>query len=105
MNIEIKGNGTSLWGESNGLFLVKEINLNYKDNESTPAWCEIQMFGDNIDWYQYTDRLIEKEVNEKCLDFCISLLPEKVRTEKWKLIWSEQGMQPANGWSFDFFSK
>lgn len=100
---KIVGTGDSLWGKSDGVFTVNEISLTHQDDDIAPEFCEIQMFGTDTKWLHYTDRGIEKEVNRKeILDYCKSLLPGN-KDKTWKLCWSEQGMQPRAGWSFDFF--
>jgi hypothetical protein len=107
VNFKVKGNGTSLWGKSDDIYDINKIELNYHDSEEeSPTFAEIQMFGKNTNWYQYTDEGIAKLVNKKdIMDVCKKLI-EKVGgnpKKKWKLCWSEQGMQPETGWSFDFY--
>lgn len=100
----IKGNGSSLWGKSDEEYIVDNIVLNYENDELDPDFCEIQMFGKNTKWFQYTDEAIIKKINSpQILNYCKSLLPKFAQNKKWKLGWSEQGMQPRNGWSFDFY--
>jgi hypothetical protein len=78
--IQVKGNGTSLWGKSDEVYTVDKIILNYNNQNNEHCaedfgksfWGEIQMFGPNT---------------------------------KFKISWSEQGMQPEKGWSFDVSAK
>lgn len=109
VKFKVKGNGTSLWGKSDKKYNINEIELNYHDaieNGETPTYAEIRMFGKNTNWYQYTDEGIEKLVNKKdILDVCKKLIEDVGGNpkKKWELCWSEQGMQPEDGWSFDFY--
>lgn len=90
---EIKGNGTSLWGNSEGTFFVEHLEVEYNKNQQ---YGTVSMFGKNFAWNHYTDKLIEEEV--------IRLLPiisKHVGQQIKRISWSEHGMQPANGWNFD----
>ncbi len=95
INIKIQGKGDSLWGESDGIYYLTEYDTDTFDEEVFPFTLTI--YGRNLHWYQYTDSQIEKEVEN-------SLKPilEKEFGGKLKyLCWSEQGMQPEDGWNFD----
>lgn len=102
-NIKIHGNGTSIWGPSKGTFVVGRMELN-DFCEGGPY--ELQLFsplgklknGQNTEWHHYTDKQIEKEVNKHFLPIVREHYPEyRIR----RIAWSEQGMQPDGGWSFD----
>jgi len=108
---KIKGNGTSLWGSSKGIYEVDRIEGSFMDtsiyeDEPFEIWGDVSLFGPNTEWNHYTDSQIEKEVESN----------KAIRTEIHKLIkeaypnhnimvtgisWSEQGMQPDGGWNFD----
>lgn len=96
---KIKGNGTSLWCQpdmSNKTFSVDTIEFNNFADTDEPY--EIQVFGPRTHWYHYTDKGIQAEVVKKLWDYVQKHYPN----HKIKYIgWSEQGMQPEKGWSFD----
>lgn len=102
--VEITGDGSSRWagrnnGSSKGTFHVSRTTLSFCgfDNPEDPqegAW-ELNCYGKDLHWWQYTDRQIEKEVMEKIAP----LFGEHVNIKT--LGWSEQGMQPEHGWDFD----
>ena len=94
--ITITGCGDSLWGKSKGEFIVDEIEFN--DFCDTDQPYELQLFGKNTKWWGYTDSQIVKEVNDKFLKLVQVHYPNYTVEE---ITWSEQGMQPENGWSFD----
>ena len=97
----IEGNGSSIWGESNGKYEVLgfEVEDVYNEND----YANVVFFGNNLRWYQYTDRQIPKELLSK---FRAELETEFGRRVK-ELYWTEQGMQPEEGWSIgvDFYKK
>lgn len=90
----ISGNGSSLWGQSKGRYLITSISVE-GDN--------VEFFGPKTKWSQYTDNRIEKEINNPKI---IELIKKKMGVSgDWYLSWSEQGMQPTDGWNFDFCKK
>ena len=94
--IKITGCGDSLWGKSKGEFTVDRLEFNNFCETDQPY--ELQVFGPDTKWQHYTDSQIAKEVDE--------LLKSKVQEHYPKytidyITWSEQGMQPDGGWSFD----
>lgn len=109
--VQIKGDGSSLWGESNGTYKVEKIKLrsigpSYSDKNK--AFAEVQLFGSNTEWVHYTDNAIEKGVaNSKTIlnEVKKQALTDGYVIDKIKLSWSEQGMQPDGGWSFDMYAK
>ena len=103
--VQIKGNGTSLWGESNGTYNVKKVVLNYFAEENNTVYAEVQLFGSNTKWTHYTDTAIEKNV-QKSKTIINEIKKQAKETHGYdltdiKIDWSEQGMQPDKGWSFD----
>ena len=101
VDITVKGNGTSLWGKSAGEFKVTDLELQGLDLDED-GWCwELKVFGPETVWTHYTDKQIEKEVNSKLKSIVSRAIGNKVKT----IVWSEQGMQPDKGWSFDVILK
>jgi hypothetical protein len=95
--VKITGCGDSLWGESAGEFIVDQMLFNnFCGNDEVPY--ELQLFGKNTKWQHYTDNQIEEEVNKYFLPIVQKQYPIFSVIQ---IIWSEQGMQPDNGWSFD----
>ena len=98
--VTIKGNGTSLWCEpkqSHCDFVIEEMFIE-TCVETNDKPYELRLFGKNTQWFQYTDEKIESQVKKNFLKIVQEAFP------KYKVInitWSEQGMQPENGWSFD----
>jgi hypothetical protein len=92
----INGCGDSLWGKSLGEFTVNRMEFN--DFCDTEQPYELQLFGPKTKWQHYTDSQICAEVNEKLLQIVKDKYP-KYTVEY--ITWSEQGMQPDKGWSFD----
>lgn len=97
IQIEISGRGDSLWGDSKGTWIVTRMVLRNLGNDP----YELCLYGGGTHWTHYTDTRIEKEVNKKLLSTVQSLYPDHKITG---IYWSEQGMQPTNGWSFDIIS-
>jgi len=105
----IQGKGDSLWGISNGAYTVNkaEVYLSFY-SEKNELYGELQLFGENTEWIQYTDSGIEKAVNRNKVikaEIVKQIKAEKdidVKPETIDISWSEQGMQPDGGWSFDF---
>lgn len=100
----ITGLGDSLWGPSAGEFKVDSWLINtidYREGNGEEPY-ELQLYGSNTEWYHYTDSQIESEVNEKILPWLKQQFPTHNIDE---VTWSEQGMQPDNGWSFDIIIK
>ncbi len=93
--VKIQGDGSSLWGSSDKSYSISRIEVNCYDFAEDHG--EVEFFGRNTKWFQYTDNLIEKEVTEKLKPIIEEVVGRKVK----KLGWSEQGMQPDDGWSFD----
>jgi len=100
--ITVRGDGTSLWctkEESAKEFVITEMNTRPCVNSDEPY--ELVLHGPDTQWVQYTDKGIARAVNELFLPFVQELHP-KYKIEK--LMWSEQGMQPQDGWSFDIYA-
>lgn len=87
LNVTIIGDGASLWGESDGEFLITKF-IFYEDS--------MNLYGKDTKWYQYTDRSIEKEVN-----LLFGPLIKLLYNLDVNILWSEQGIQPKDGWDFD----
>lgn len=101
-NVTISGDGSSRWGKSKEEYELQTALINYVDNETkdNSKYVEIIVKGKNTKWFQYTDNKIEKELKE--------ILKEKFKEFGLNLVkfgWSEQGMQPEKGWSFDAYLK
>ncbi len=96
INKKICGNGTSIWGPSKCDCMVRKLYL-VTAPEINPHPIELRAFGDNTQWHHYTDRQIQKEMNSRILP----IIQKRIKKPIKKLSWSEQGMQPKNGWSFD----
>lgn len=107
MNLTIQGNGTSLWGNSKGKFVVTDIKFkdqNYVNSQVHRAYGNLTLSGPNTKWFQYTDKAIEKTlVNPEVLRLVKKIMMETLgyNPVKVKIHWSEQGMQPDKGWNFD----
>jgi len=93
---DVVGDGSSLWGNSAGHHHVNNVTIErYEPCPEIPEYGnsgELQAFGNSLNWRCYTDREIEAQMK----DLVIRHFPEIDH-----LSWSEQGMQPLNGWSFD----
>jgi hypothetical protein len=96
--VVINGNGTSIWGESKGAYKVTKMTVHDLD-EGEPY--ELRLYGEGTEWYNYTDKQIEKEVNDHFKPIIQEMYPN--HTIKC-ITWSEQGMQPEGGWSFDIIN-
>lgn len=94
----ISGNGTSLWSASKGKYPVTRGTLRgcLFDEYPRGIW-ELCLYGPTLQWFQYTDQQIVAEVRSKLTP----LLEEKIGHKISHIGWSEQGMQPDRGWSFD----
>jgi len=90
VNWIIKGAGDSFWGNSSGEYNVTKIEL--KTSDWDPNWGELIAYGPNLRWFQYTDTHIDEEMEK---------LVKTVFPKVTDVYWSEQGMQPDDGWSFD----
>lgn len=108
MNVKIKsfnvtGKGDSLWcdsPESKRTFLVTKATVRNLADTDEPY--ELQLFGPATVWSHYTDSGIKEGVNAIMLPIIQALYPSyKIK----KITWSEQGMQPDDGWSFDIISE
>jgi hypothetical protein len=99
---KVTGKGNSFWGKSKGEFEVNKFSVIYsaprsgEDQTKGSHFLSVNVFGTNIDWFQYTDTQIEKEIKP--------IIAEYLKENGWELItcsWSEQGLQPDKGWNFD----
>lgn len=99
INLEIKGKGDSLWCKSDEVYQINKWKwVSYHEDGDEFDYGNIELFGHNTNWYQYTDSNIEKEVNK-----VLSPILSKQLDCKVGICWSEQGMQPDKGWNFDVF--
>ena len=99
----VQGSGDSLWYNpdvSNKTFKVEGYIFNNFLNGKEPY--ELQLFGPNTVWEQYSDKGIARGVKSELMPWVQGLYPEYTITD---IFWSEQGMQPDKGWSFDIICK
>ena len=89
----IKGDGSSIWGESKGTFRVDKIVVDWDKEEECG---NVDMFGKGIKSCQYTDDGIEKEVIK-----LLPLIAKHIGRPLESISWSEYGMQSEKGWNFD----
>lgn len=103
LDVTVKGDGSSLWcdeAESKREFQLTLATLEgvaMGDSDYPNGIWELQVFGPTTHWSHYTDQLISQEVNSKLK----SVVEEKIGHKVQVIDWSEQGMQPELGWSFD----
>ncbi len=90
VDLNVKGNDSSIWGDSNDIYHITKIYIEPVDWDE--RFGHIRVFGDNTQWVQYTDTAIEKEIER---------IAKKLDKSVKKVFWSEQGMQPKKGWDFD----
>lgn len=95
----IEGDGSSMWGDSAGAYTVTRVMLAYVSDEGG-TFGELQAEGEGLDWFQYTDRAIEATMHD-----LLPVISELLGAEVTRISWSEQGMQPDRGWSFDITFK
>ena len=110
-----KGNGDSLWGCSDGVYSVTDIEVNYLNwvsypNSDMPIHAGVTLRGPNTERVQYTDSGIDKRLSE---DKVLMAIIQRMITEllsnagikrevpPLNLCWSEYGLQPEKGWNFD----
>jgi hypothetical protein len=101
--ITVRGNGTSLWcttEESNREFTLTSMSLRNCHDSDEPY--ELVLKGPDAQWIQYTDEGLAAAVNKTFLSIVQKLYPSYTVE---RFTWSEQGMQPQDGWSFDIFAK
>lgn len=99
ISVKISGDGTSLWcssEESGRDFVITEMRTRNCHDSDDPY--ELVLFGSETEWVHYTDNGIEKDVNNHFVPLVQKIYPDRVIK---RITWSEQGMQPENGWSFD----
>lgn len=114
----VKGNGSSLWGKSNDEYTVNRFEVDSIDwlydrahIDPKRIFASVSVFGKNTKWFQYTDRGITKSLksNKEFLDKIREAIVKQIVDNEIELPvpsevqigWSEQGMQPENGWNFD----
>jgi hypothetical protein len=99
----VEGKGNSRWcipSQSNKTYEVTGYILNNFLGGEEPY--ELQLFGPKTVWSQYTDSGIVQGVRKELMSWIQELYPDfKIKT----ILWSEQGMQPDEGWSFDIICK
>ena len=112
----IKGNGSSLRGQSSDSYIINKvicdndgfISFETKKNDIIANFT-IDVKGKNIDWEQYTDNGIEKEISKNYYvytaiqDYLENYLKKYcvISLTKCKITWSDQGMQSDKNWNFD----
>jgi hypothetical protein len=115
--IEVHGNGTSLWGNSNGTFTVDSVSVDYINWESYPKnaatdriHCSVTMEGPTTDGNIYTDKSVEfwlsknnrlKGVVRKIVEGRLAQAGIKRKLPAFCFSWSEYGMQGEKFWNFD----
>jgi hypothetical protein len=99
--VSIEGDGSSLWCEdSSGEYVVTDMEArNLRDTEDP---YELVLYGPNTKWEHYTDNAIEENVNRVFVPLLQKAYPHHTIV---RITWSEQGMQPDNGWSFDIHAE
>ncbi len=115
--LKFRGDGSSLWGQSNGIYSVNRVEVNYvnwasyPEQESKTLHASVSLFGPNTHMDHYTDNGIERSVrkNIKLIAIIRAAIREKLKAaliarklpSTLKISWSERGMQPDKGWNFD----
>ena len=111
----IQGNGTSLWGESKGKFIVDSVSVDYINWVSYPKdksriHASVTLAGPDTDGNVYTDKGVENAVNKnrailtavrKLVMGRLKHAGIKKRLPAFYLNWSEYGMQGEKYWNFD----
>lgn len=114
---DYKGDGSSLHGESRGVYSVNRIEVRYINWVAYPEnahkdrlHASVDLFGPTTTGKEYTDRGIEKALNgdsKLLMDIqvmiVLALKAAGIRrtVPQISLSWSEYGMQHRNGWNFD----
>lgn len=99
LSVAVRGDGTSLWcssEQSDREFVVTEMSTRNCHGSDEPY--ELVLRGSETEWVHYTDNGIEKSVNKHFVPLVQEMYPDFVVK---RITWSEQGMQPDGGWSFD----
>lgn len=102
ISVAVCGDGTSLWcpAERSGReFMINEMRIRNCHDSDEPY--ELVLFGPETEWVHYTDDGIEKDINKHFVPIVQKMYPSHVIK---RITWSEQGMQPEDGWSFDIHS-
>ena len=116
----LEGDGSSLWGNSRGIFSVTEVEVDYvnwvsypKNAKTDDIHASVTLSGPTTRGEHYTDSAIEKAASRNAVilaavrELVETKLAEagiKHRVPAFHLRWSEWGMQPDNGWNFDLGS-
>lgn len=96
--ITISSAGDSFWSSDPERTITVDKTL-FKEDEEGNLY-EVLVYGPTTKWQDYTDSGISQGVNEKILPIIQKKYPH---IQIKGLSWSEQGMQPSSGWSFDVF--
>lgn len=96
--IKIKGDGSSLRGNSKKQFKIEnfEIIYSHKDDKNNTYFLSVDAYGKDLAWDTFTDGKIEKDIVPHVSKF---LLENGYRLTK--LSWSELGLQNNGTWNFD----
>ena len=113
----LKGDGSSLWGNSRGIFPVVHVEVHYvnwvsypKNAKSDNIHASVTLSGPTTSGEHYTDSGLQKAASKNAVilaavrELVETKLAEagiKKRVPAFHLKWSEWGMQPDNGWNFD----
>lgn len=100
--VVVRGDGTSLWCDSDKSkreFVVTEMETRNCHGSDEPY--ELVLYGPDTEWFHYTDDGIEDSVNKQFVRIVQDRYPHHVIK---RITWSEHGMQPDKGWSFDIHS-
>lgn len=105
----ILGNGTSLYGYSEGKFNIDKIQENGFHEEDNMLLGEVYFFGTNTLPEQCTDDLIETlincdEVYNHIDKFIKEQFGESYKYTQPSLVWSEKNRQPDSGWAFYLYA-
>lgn len=115
--LDVHGNGTSLWGNSNGVFTVDSVKVDYINWVSYPKQAatdrihaSVTLSGPTTDGNVYTDTSVSfwlsknnrlKGIIRKLVEAKLREVGIKKRLPGFYLNWSEYGMQGEKFWNFD----
>ena len=113
----LEGDGSSLWGNSRGIFPVVHVEVHYVNWSSYPEnaktdniHASVTLSGPTTSGEHYTDSGLQKAASKNAVilaavrelvEIKLAKAGIKQRVPAFYLGWSEWGMQPDNGWNFD----
>jgi hypothetical protein len=99
--VSIQADGSSIWCDnSQGKYAVTSMETRNLCDTNEPY--ELVLHGPKTKWEHYTDNGIEANVNRVFVPLVQKAYPNYTIVA---ITWSEQGMQPEDGWSFDIHSE